>query len=108
MIHELRIYHCMPGRREDVLKRFETITVPLWEKHGIRQLGFWTVIIGESNYDVYFIWEWDSLEERERKFNALLADPEWKAKKAETERNGPIAASVTSTLLKPTSFSARR
>ena len=49
MIHELRIYHCVPGRLPDLNKRFETITLKLWEKHGIRQAGFWTVGIGESS-----------------------------------------------------------
>jgi hypothetical protein len=30
MIHELRIYHCVPGRLPNLLKRFETITLELW------------------------------------------------------------------------------
>ena len=39
MIHELRIYHCLPGRLPALLKRFETVTLDLWKKHGIRQAG---------------------------------------------------------------------
>ncbi len=35
MIHELRIYHCLPGRLPALLKRFETRTLKIWEKHGI-------------------------------------------------------------------------
>ena len=27
MIHELRIYHAMPGRLPDISRRFETITL---------------------------------------------------------------------------------
>ncbi len=40
MIHELRIYHAMPGRLPDLNRRFETVTLKLWEKHGVRQLAF--------------------------------------------------------------------
>ena len=47
MIYELRIYHCVPGRLPALLKRFETTTLKIWERHGIRQAGFWTVMVGE-------------------------------------------------------------
>ena len=36
MLYELRIYECVPGRLPDLLKRFDTITLKLWEKHGIQ------------------------------------------------------------------------
>lgn len=106
MIHELRIYHCVPGRLPALLKRFETITLKLWEKHGIRQAGFWTVLVGPSNQDLYYLLEWESLAERERKWNAFIADPEWLAARAETEKDGQIVASVENMFLAPTAFSA--
>ena len=31
MIYELRIYHAVPGRLPDLLKRFDTITLKIWE-----------------------------------------------------------------------------
>jgi hypothetical protein len=106
MIHELRVYHCVPGRLPALLKRFDTITLELWKRHGIRQAGFWTVLVGESNQDLYYLLEWDSLAEREKKWNGFMTDPEWMAKRAETERDGPIVASITNAILQPTSFSA--
>jgi len=106
VIHELRIYHCVPGRLPALLNRFETITLALWDRHGIRQAGFWTVAIGDSNQDLYYLLEWESLAERERKWTAFMTDPEWIAKRAETEKDGPIVASITNLILQPTSFSA--
>ncbi len=106
MIYELRVYHCVPGRLPDLLKRFDTITLPLWQKHRIQQAGFWTVAIGSSNQDLYYMLKWETLEERTQKFAAFGADPEWIAKRNETEANGPIVASITNTILQPTSFSA--
>ena len=108
MIHELRIYHCMPGRLPDLLKRFETITLAIWERFGIRQAGFWTVEMGASNQDLYYLLEWESLAEREEKWGAFHIDAEWLERRAETERDGPIVASISNTILKPTAFSAVR
>jgi hypothetical protein len=108
VIYELRIYHAAPGRLPDLLKRFDTITLGLWKKHGIRQAGFWTVLIGPSNHDLYYLLEWQSLAERETKWNAFMSDPEWIQKRAETERNGPLVTSLENAILQPTTFSSVR
>src|SRR5690606_33131574 len=87
MLHEMRIYRCLPGRLPDLLKRFEAATLKLWDKHGIRHAGFWTVQIGENSNDLYYLLEWDNLAEREERWNAFAADPEWAREKAETEKH---------------------
>ncbi len=108
MIHELRIYRCIPGRLPDLHKRFEHITLKLFEKHGIRQAGFWTVLVGESNQDLYYLLEWQDMAERERVWNAFATDPEWLEKRAETERNGAIVSNITNMFLQPTAYSKIR
>ena len=108
MIHELRIYHCIPGRLPALLKRFENVTLKLWEKHNIRQAGFWTVAVGDSNQDLYYLLEWQSMAEREQRWNAFQADPDWRSARAETERDGQIIASITNLFLQPTAFSSVR
>jgi len=108
MIHELRIYRAVPGRLPDLLKRFDTVTLKIWERHSIRQAGFWTTVVGESNLDLIYLLAWDSLAEREKKWGAFQTDPEWIAKRAETEANGPIVANVSNQFLQPTSFSSVR
>lgn len=108
MIHELRIYRCLPGRLPALLKRFETTTLALWDKHGIRQAGFWTTVVGESNQDLHYLLAWDSLAEREAKWAAFQSDPEWIAKRAESEKDGPIVANIVNAILQPTAFSAVR
>ena len=106
MIHELRVYHCLPGRLPALLQRFANVTLRLWDRHGIRQAGFWTVGIGESNQALYYLVAWESLEERETKWNAFAADPEWLAARAESERDGPIIERIANQILIPTAFSA--
>jgi hypothetical protein len=104
MIHELRIYEAVAGKLPSLNKRFETITLKLWEKHGIRQVGFWTAEIGTSNELVYLL-EWEDLAERERKWQAFQSDPEWIEKRAQTEANGPLVARLRNSILRPTSYS---
>ena len=106
MIHELRIYDCVPGKLPDLLKRFDTITLKIWDKHGIRQAGFWTTLIGELNQRLYYLLAWESLADRESKWNAFQGDPAWISARAETEKNGPIVAQVTNEILAPTGFSS--
>ncbi len=108
MLQELRLYRCIPGRLPALLKRFETVTLGIWARHGIRQTGFWTTLIGESNQELTYMLAWESLAERETKWNGFMADPEWIAKRAESEKDGPIIANVVSQILQPTSFSAAR
>ncbi len=106
MIYEHRIYSCLPGRLPNLLRRFENHTLRLWETHGIRQAGFWTVLIGDGNNDLHYLLAWESLAERETRWNAFLADPVWIAARNDSEKDGPILSNVKSTMLQPTAFSA--
>jgi hypothetical protein len=105
VIHELRIYRCLPGRLPDLMKRFESVTLKLWERHNIRPVGFWTTVVGESNQDLTYLLEWKDLAERERTWAAFMGDAEWQKARAESEKNGPIVASITNAMLAPTAFS---
>ena len=106
MIYEMRIYRTVPGRLPALLQRFEKVTLELWKKHGIRQAGFWTTLVGESNHNLIYMLAWESLAEREKKWTAFMNDPEWISKRAETERDGAIVQSVENQLLEPTAFSS--
>jgi hypothetical protein len=106
MIYEMRVYRCIPGRLPALLNRFATITLKLWEKHGIKQAGFFTTVVGESNQDLTYFVAWESLADREKKWAAFQADPEWIAKRAETEKDGPIVSNIVNQFLAPTAFSA--
>lgn len=109
MIYEMRIYHCLPGRLAALNQRFETATLRLWEKHGIRQVGFFTDLIGDNcNAKLTYLLQWQSLAEREQKWNAFAADPEWIAARAASEQDGQILVRVENSILAPTAYSALR
>jgi hypothetical protein len=106
MLHELRIYNCLPGRLPALLNRFENTTLKIWDRHGIRQAGFWTTAIGASNQALYYLVEWESLAERDEKWAAFQVDPEWIEKRAASEADGPIVDTISNQILAPTAFSA--
>ena len=106
MIYEMRVYRCVPGRLPDLLKRFEGTTLGIWARHGIRQAGFWTTLVGESNQDLTYLLAWESLADREKKWAAFQGDPEWIEKRAASEANGPIVANIVNSFLLPTGFSS--
>ena len=106
MIYELRVYRCVPGKLPELNNRFANITLKIWERHGIKQAGFFTTLIGESNQELTYLLQWESMADREKKWNAFQADPEWIAKRAETEKDGPIVENVSVQLLTPTAYSS--
>jgi NIPSNAP len=107
MIYELRVYRCLPGRMPALLSRFQSATLRIWQKHGIRQAGFWTTVIGDSNNDLTYLLAWESLAEREQR-SAFLSDPEWITARNDSEKDGPITANVTNSIMQPTAFSCIR
>jgi len=104
-IFELRVYRCLPGRMPALLKRFENTTLDLWKRHGIEPAGFWTTEVGESYLELTYMLRWESMAERETKWTAFATDPEWIAKRTESEKDGPILANIANSFLKPTAFS---
>ena len=105
MIYELRIYQCIPGKLPALLKRFETKTLDIWKKHGIRPTGCWTVLLGDGSNDLHYLLAWESLAEREQKWPAFVADPDWISARIASETPDKIVASIRNELWRPTDFS---
>lgn len=107
MIHEFRTYTCMPGKLPVVLKRFETATLGLFKKHGIRSGPLFTVAVGDDNLQIKYIIEWESLAERDRAWTAFRADPDWQKALAESEKDGPVIRQMSNELLSAVPFSLK-
>jgi len=108
MIVELRTYHCAPGRLPALHERFTSTTLGFFEKYGIRQVGFWTNLTGATNQSLTYLLQWESLAERESKWNAFQADAEWIAKRAATEAQAIIVERIEVQFMVPTGYSALR
>jgi hypothetical protein len=95
----------MPGKLPVVLKRFESTTLGLFKKYGIRNGPLFTVAVGEDNLQVKYMIEWDSHEQRDKAWTAFRADPAWTDALSISEREGPSVARIQNELLAVVPFS---
>jgi hypothetical protein len=104
MIIEMRTYHCAPSRLPALMDRFKNHTLGFFDKHGIKALGFWTTLVGHDNHELMYLIEWKDMAERELRWGAFQADPEWIARRNESEAERPILARVSNQFLAPCAF----
>jgi len=106
MIYELRTYIIVPGRMADIEKRFREVTLPLFQRHGMKVVGFWrTAEEGKPVDELVYLLAFPSLEARHRAWEAFRNDPDWLQAREESERNGALVARVGSKVLLPTAYS---
>ena len=108
MFYEFRTYTCMPGKLPVVLKRFETATLALFDKHGMKRITpVMTVGVGEDNMQVKYVLQWESHDQRDKAWAAFRVDPEWQKALADSDRDGPTVAKITNELLVAAPFSLK-
>ncbi|MCZ6680868.1 MAG: NIPSNAP family protein [Candidatus Poribacteria bacterium] len=106
MIYELRTYQVVPGRMKELNDRFANITVRLFEKHGMKVVGFWETAIGEATTtELIYMLAFEDLGHYQRAWDAFIADPEWQEAKQRTEVNGPLVNVAGSKIIEPTDYS---
>ena len=105
-VYELRVYHAYEGKLEDLLRRFRDHTTKLFEKHGIKNVAYWTPtdepLKGKT---LIYILAHPSREAATANWKAFQDDPEWKAAKDASEKDGKIVDKVDSQFLLPTDYS---
>jgi hypothetical protein len=105
MIFELRKYTTMPGKMPELLKRFENHTLRLFTKHNMNVVGFWSIETGDnSDNEMLYLLAFKDYDHLETSWNEFLIDEEWIKAKQESEQNGPLVASVKSTILRTPAF----
>jgi hypothetical protein len=105
-VFELRIYTAQPGKFEAMKARFRDHIVPLFAKHGMTVVGFWTAADAPKSADTLtYVLAYPSREAAQKSWEAFRADPERARVWAETETEGPINLSVESMYINPIDFS---
>jgi len=107
-VYELRIYHVYEGKLDDVLRRFRDHTVKLFEKHGMKNLAYWTPtdepLKGKT---LVYILVHPSREAATANWQAFRDDPEWQNVRDKSEANGKLVEKIDSTYLTLTDFSPK-
>ena len=106
-VYELRTYHCMPGRLEALKTRFRDHTTELFVKHGMKNIGYWTPADApDSQNTLIYILAHESRDAAKQSWTDFQNDPEWKAVRDASEKDGKIVEKVDSVYMTPTDFSA--
>ncbi len=95
---EIRIYDALPGKMAALNARFAEHTLGLFERHGIRSIGYWTEEIGTSSRLFYMV-GYPDVGARQRAWDAFLGDAEWQRVRGESEADGPLLRKVRSSIL---------
>ena len=105
-IYELRIYHTYEGKLDDLLRRFRDHTVRLFEKHGIKNVAYWTPLDDPlKGKTLVYLLAHPSREAATANWQAFRADPEWISVRDKSEANGKLVEKLESTFLALTDFS---
>ncbi len=107
-IYELRVYHTYAGKLDDLLSRFREHTMKLFEKHGMKNVAYWTPteepLKGKT---LVYILEHPSRDAAAVNWKAFGDDPEWRQVRDTSEANGKLVEKVDSTFLLLTDFSPK-
>ena len=105
MIYETRIYETNTGRLPALNASFRNHTMKIFERHGIKNIGYWTSEVGEYNDRLTYIVAFEDAGSRERAWESFRNDPEWNKVREDSEKDGAIVKRVFNNLLTPTDYS---
>jgi len=105
-VYELRIYHTYEGKLEALLTRFRDHTMKIFEKHGMKNVAYWTPTDDPvKGRTLIYVIAHASREAAVANWKAFVEDPEWISVQSKSEANGKLVEKVDSTFMVPTDFS---
>ena len=108
-VYELRTYTSAPGKLPELLARFQNHTTALFEKHGMKNVGYWVPTDAElSQNTLIYLLEHQSMDAAKKSWDGFRNDPAWVKARNESEVNGKLTQKVVSVYLKATDFSKLR
>jgi len=105
LIYELRIYTANPGKMGALQARFRDHTCKLFEKHGIKNVGYWMNTVGGRSDELWYMLAFESQGQREEAWRAFASDPEWQEARRASEVDGPLVHHLENRIMAPTDFS---
>ena len=103
MLYELRTYYTPEGKLEALNARFRNHTMTLFEKHGMKNIMYWTPV-DKPNTLIYVIAHKDKAA-ADASWKAFREDPVWQKVAEETQRDGKLVEKVDSVYMTPTDYS---
>jgi hypothetical protein len=105
-VFELRTYTAPEGKLPDLQKRFRDHTRRIFDKHGMKSIGYWTPQDAPNSQNtLIYILEHPSREDAKKHWAEFQADPEWQKVSTESQVNGRIVSKVDSVFMEATDYS---
>jgi hypothetical protein len=107
-VFELRTYITNPGKLDGLDARFRDHTLKLFGLHGMINLPYWHPVDPEqgAGTTLVYLLAHASREAAAKSWSDFINDPEWKAVRAESEKDGTfLVRGPASVYLVPTDFS---
>ena len=107
-VYELRVYHTFEGKLDDLLTRFREHTMRIFEKHGMKNIAYWTPTDDPlKGKTLIYVIEHASRDTAIANWKAFGEDPDWISVRDKSEANGKLVEKVDSTFMVLTDFSPR-
>ena len=111
-LFELRTYTTNLGKLDDLNARFADHTMALFRRHGMVNVGYFTLTEDQENADVTLVYLLSHFDRptRDASWQAFVNDEEWQRVAEESNADGEILAEdgIVSVLLTPTDYSPIR
>ena len=104
--YELRIYYAAPGKLDALNARFRNHTMRIFEKHGMKNIGYWTPMDNPDNKLIYVL-EHPGRAAADKAWKEFGADPEWQKVAKESEANGRLVTRVDRLFMAATDYSPK-
>jgi hypothetical protein len=101
MIYEMRTYRLRTGTVPAYLQLVEEEGIAIQREHLDQLVGYFFSEIGPLN-EIVHVWAYASLDDRDRRRNALAADPRWQAFLPKIQA---LIEVMENKIMRPTAFS---
>ena len=105
-VFEIRTYTAQEGKLDALNARFRDHTIPIFEKHGMKNVGYWVPQDAPLKQNtLIYILAHPSREAAAKNWEAFRTDQAWQKARAESEAKGPLVSRVESVFVEATDYS---
>jgi hypothetical protein len=109
MVFEMRTYTTYDGKLDNLHQRFANHTMTLFERHGMRNIGYWVPSDPKiSENTLVYIIAHTSQEAAEQNWKSFVNDPEWQKVYEASIEDGKLVRHIESVFLTAADYSQIR
>jgi len=102
-VYELRTYTTAEGKLPALHARFRDHTMKLFEKHGMKNVAYWTPM--EKENTLVYIVAHRSEDAAKKSWAGFISDPDWQKAYKESRSDGALVTGIEKHFLTPTDYS---